>query len=128
MRVFYPISARISDFTNEEAGRPAGWMILWSGFCVALLVLVLLALPSFESGAANQQHELYSSDHTGHVVYVRATHAKHCIDKSRTNKSTAQDYIDAHQCALNMSCFGSVKASQLSAVPAISKAGGDLYL
>lgn len=128
MRVFYPISARISDFTDDGDGRPSAGMMLWSVLCIALLTLVVLALPLFEKGAANQQHELYSSDRVSHVVHIRATHAKHCIDKSRTSKSTVQDYINAHQCALNISCFGAVKANQLSVVPAKSKAGGDLYL
>lgn len=128
MRVFYPISARISDFVDDGSGKASAGMMLWSVLCIVLLALVMLELPLFEKGAANQQHELYSSDRGGHVVQARATHAKHCIDQSQTSKSTAQDYINAHQCALNMSCFGAVKASQLSAAPAKSKAGGDLYL
>ncbi len=128
MRVFYPISARISDFANEGAGRPAGWMMLWSGFCVALLVLVLLALPSFESGAADKQHEFFTSTRFNHTAHTSATHAKHCINNSRASNTTTQDYIDAHHCALSVSCFGSVKASRLPAAPAVSKAGGDRYL
>lgn len=125
MRVFYPISARISEFANDGAEKPAGWMMLWSVFCVALLALVLAALFSFESAAANTQHELLSNSHLGHAARISVTHAKHCVVDSR---ATAQDYIDAHFCALHASCLKPVKTGRLSAAPAVSRAGGGLYL
>ena len=128
MRVFYPISARISEFANDGAEKPAGWMMLWSVFCMALLALVLAALFSFESDAANKPHELLSNSHLSHAALIIPAHAKHCINGSRASGSTAQDYIDAHKCALYVSCLGAVKTGRLSAAPAVSRAGGGLYL
>lgn len=131
MRVFYPISVRFADFINDESPAPSNGMMLWSLFCIALLMLVLSALPSFEAGAA-QQREYFPSHHFSHAVHVVGGHTQQNIDNAHASKSLAttnrktrvstQDYIDAHRCAQYFACFTPV------AGPAKPKAAVDRYL
>jgi hypothetical protein len=131
MRVFYPISARFSDLVNNQGEAPSAWMMLWSGFSIALLILVFSSLPSFEGGAAVKQHEYFSSTHFKHAVHNTDGHTYKNTPVNSVSVKTplsTQDYIDAHRCAQQMSCLASVKASQLPAAPTVLKAGGGLYL
>lgn len=127
MRVFYPISARIAELANDQAGMPSGWMMLWSVFSIALLALVLSVLPSFEAGVADKQHDVFSNRHFSHAVHV--THAAQAgrdvhIAANHKTRVAGQDYIDAHRCAQYFACFEPLS----SAAPAKSKAGAGLYL
>jgi hypothetical protein len=64
MRVFYPISARLSDLVNEQTTVKSGWMPVFSVVTIALIAIVSLNLTSFEGGAAEKQHELFTQNHT----------------------------------------------------------------
>lgn len=131
MRVFYPISARLADFVNDEAQMAAQGMMLWGLPCIALLMLVLSALPSFEAGAT-QQREYFSNHHFSHAVHVMGGRTQQNIGNAHASKPLAatnrkthvstQDYIDAHRCAQYFACFTPV------AGPAKPKAAVDRYL
>lgn len=138
MRVLYPISARISDLINDGAEVSAGWMMLWSVFCIVLLALVLLALPSYEAGAADRQHEHFSTIHLNHAVHVSGVHIQQNIEQahaighsSATNKqlhASTQDYINAHRCARYIACIDPVRSNPFLVAPTKPKASVDQYL
>ena len=134
MRVLYPISARVSDFVNDGAEVSSGLMGLWSVVSVVLLLLVSLTLSSFEGGAADKQHEAFSSNHFNHAGHVTATHTKQVTGGRPAGAANAhlqvftQDYIDAHRCVQNLACLESVKRHQPGAVTARLKASAGLYL
>lgn len=76
MRVFYPISARVSDMVNDERVLQAGWMAVWSMLSVVVLAVVFSSLAAFEGGAAEKQHELFTKSHHGNLVGTHAQRAK----------------------------------------------------
>lgn len=74
MRVFYPVSARLSDLVNEQTTTKSGWMPVFSILTIALIVIVSLNLTSFEGGAAEKQHEIFTQNHSKQVTNNIATH------------------------------------------------------
>lgn len=66
MRVFYPVSARISDLVNDDKVMQSGWMNVWGLMSVVVLAVVFASLGNFEGGAAERQHEQFSKTH--HIV------------------------------------------------------------
>jgi hypothetical protein len=116
MRVFYPISSRINELLDDDAQLPSGLMVVWSTFCIALLVLVLFFLPAFQDSAA-VPHETLSNGQVNHAVHVKHS-------GSGTAQDSRQSYVDAHRCAQSFAC-----ATLLTpAAPTKPKAGADLYL
>ncbi len=63
MRVYYPVSARISDMVNDDKIMQFGWMNIWSLMSVVVLAIVFSSLGNFEGGAAEKQHEQFSKNH-----------------------------------------------------------------
>jgi hypothetical protein len=116
MRVFYPVSTRFSEFTNEDMNASSGWSILLSTFCFVLWVLMLSTMSSFEAGVEN-----------GNIAQPQT------VSKSRDgtiNKtgSIAQEYIDAHRHAQNYIYAKPVKYSLHQDEPIKLKANGGLFL
>jgi L-asparagine transporter-like permease len=103
MRVFYPVSARLSDIVNHEAYVPSGWRLLWSAICFALFVSVLSALPSFEAGAT-------------------------ALKSATEPKASIQEYIDAHRYEQYSAPIKPVVTLLPLAVPTKSKANNGKYL
>lgn len=93
MRVLYPMSARIAEFVNDETQSPAGIMMVWSAFCVALLVLVLSVLPTFEVEAGGSA---YGSASTHFNPSAQLIHSNQQQGAAAGNQKM-QDYIDAHK-------------------------------
>lgn len=130
MRVFYPISARFSDFINDEARSPSGWTMLWSVFSIAVLGVVLTTLPLFEGGAADRQHEQFSKSHETNMAVTRAKQQDYgtSTGSKRSAPVSMQDYIDAHRFVRHVSSIETVKFIQLSVVPVKSKVNAGRYL
>lgn len=138
MRVFYPVSARFSDFVNDGTGVSSGWMMVWSVFCILLMMLVLSVLPSYEAGAANKQHGYFSDTHLNRAVHISGIPAKqnigevqwgkHISETAGSKRVSTQDYIDAHRCARYAACLDPIKSNLLAAVPARPRAGVDRHL
>jgi hypothetical protein len=74
MRVFYPISARISDLVNDQATVKSGIAPVWSMLTIAVIAIVSLSLSSFEGGSAERQHEVFTQNHYQHVADSLAAH------------------------------------------------------
>lgn len=134
MRVFYPMSARIAEFVNEGAQAPAGLMMMWSAFCIGLLVLVLSALPSFEAGAGNDDYSasvrinpaeqpIHASEHQTARGALKPAAAR-----NQNARVSTQDYINAHRCAQSHACTQPVMMRLPSAEPAKQPASAGLYL
>ena len=138
MRVFYPISANISDLVNDGADASSGWVMLWSLFCIALLALVLSVLPSYAASTVDQRPDSFSSAHYQHAAHLSNAHAKHNIGDVQRSKLVAgsseskrvatQEYINAHRCARYVACLGSINSNRLSVAPARPRAGAGQYL
>jgi len=131
MRVLYPLSARISDLINDGAETASGWMVLWSGFCIILLLLVGSTLSVFEGGNADKQHASFSSNHTLHSPNLRVNHkpeSAHTAQaaENRIPRASTQDYIDAHRCAQSVACFTPQKSPLVMRAKPQANAG--LYL
>lgn len=85
MRVFYPLSARVNEFSNEPSDLPSGLTMLWSIFCLLMLALICSVLPSFDASASKN-----NSQYNQNVTNLNAC----------ANFATAQrDYVEAHRCA-----------------------------
>lgn len=76
MRVFYPISARISDMVNDEKVLQSGWTTIWSMLSIGVLAVVLASLSSVDGGAAEKQHELFTKNHNAHGNHLVGTHTQ----------------------------------------------------
>jgi len=63
MRVFYPISARLSDWVNEPTTVKSGWMSVWSVLTIVVITIVSSNLSLYEGGAAERQHEAFTQKH-----------------------------------------------------------------
>lgn len=128
MRVFYPVSARLSDLLNDETSSPSGWMVLWSASSIVLLLLVVSALPDLGGAAPDQQHESASKPRVNHASHVRydTRSGQHIITAAVSTNTSTQSYIDAHRCALSYSCVLPAKLPQ--AEPTRPQAGVGLYL
>lgn len=84
MRVFYPISARISDMVNDETGVRSGWTTVWSLLSIVVLAVVFSSLSAFEGGAAEKQHELFTKNHYDHNGRLISTHAQQADAHTRS--------------------------------------------
>lgn len=127
MRVFYPVSARLSDLLNDETSSQSGWMVLWSMSSIVLLLLVVSALPNL-GGAATDRGESASKQRINHASHARydVRGGQDVVTAVASANTSAQSYIDAHRCALSYSCVLPTKLPQ--AEPTRPQAGGGLYL
>lgn len=125
MRVFYPMSARIAEFVNDETQSPAGIMILWSAFCIALLVLVLSVLPTFETGAGGN---VYGSANPHFNPATQLIHANQQQSNGAATNQKMQDYIDAHRNAKSATNIKPVAMLLPLVAPAKQPSGAGRYL
>jgi hypothetical protein len=119
------MSARIAEFVNDDAQSPAGVMMLWSAFCIGLLVLVLSVLPTFEVGAGGSE---YGSANVHFNPATQLIHANQQQGKVPAANQKMQDYIDAHRSAQSVTNFKPVAMRLPLAVPAIQPASAGRYL
>lgn len=107
MRVFYPVSARLSDLLNDETTSQPGWMVLWSATSIALLLLVVSALPQLGGIPTGQPQEAVSKHRPNHASHVRCDTrgGQHFFKAAVGADLAAQSYIDAHRCARSNSCI-----------------------
>ncbi len=125
MRVFYPVSARLSDLLNDETSSPSGWKVLWGTSSIVLLLLVVLVLPDFGADATDRQHESATKQHFNHASHeIRS--GQHAITATIAANMPTQAYVDAHRCALSYSCILPTKLP--SAAPTRPQATDGLYL
>lgn len=127
MRVFYPVSARLSDLLNDETSSQSGWMVLWSATSIVLLLLVVSTLPDFGGNTADRQ-ESASKQRVNHASHARydTRDRQDVIMAAVSANTSAQSYIDAHRCALSYTCVLPAKLPQ--AEPTRPQAGDGLYL
>jgi hypothetical protein len=60
---------------NNEKVLHSGWTTVWSMLSVVVLAVVFSSLSSFEGGAAEKQHALFTKnhyDHNGHLVSTKS--------------------------------------------------------
>lgn len=128
MRVFYPVSARLSDLLNDETTSQPGWMVLWSATSIALLLLVVSALPQLGGIPTGQPQEAVSKHRPDHARHVRCDrHSRqHIFTATAGSGISAQSYVDAHRCALSYSCV--LPANLPRVAPGEPPAGAGLYL
>jgi len=125
MRVLYPMSVRVAEFINNEAQSPAGIMMVWSAFCIALLVLVLSVLPTFDVGACGSAYGSANA-HSNPAAQLMRTHQQR--GNAAAGNQKMQDYIDAHKGAQSFANIKPVALRLPSAAPARQPASAGLYL
>jgi len=106
MRVFYPISVRVSEIINNEAHEPTGGRMIWSVICLTLLALVLSALSTFEIGASREPNffSIHQLSHANSTVHSNNDEEKHKVKASSEPADTKlrvsmQEYVNAHRYA-----------------------------
>lgn len=82
MRVFYPVSARISDLINDQATIKSGWASVLGVVTVVIIAIVSSNLQSFEGDAAEKQHEVFTQHH-----YKNFANNSTTPDQQRSNQS-----------------------------------------
>ncbi|MFA6014106.1 MAG: hypothetical protein WC742_03490 [Gallionellaceae bacterium] len=139
MRVFYPITTRLSEFVNDEKqDSSAAIMMLWSLLSIALLVLVLLALHSFKASAIEKQPESYSNLPINTAVRKLSADAipnsqtcalsKTALAGNAQGTLSVQDYISAHRAVQLLEDDSAVKTLRHSDAPAKWKASAGQFL
>lgn len=131
MRVFYPISTRLSEIVNSEGPATSGWMVLWSIFSVAMPALLLTALFSIEAGATKAGESLSDHEHVavlaqkGNDPYV--TGQRYPSGKA-ISKTATQEYIDAYRYAQFIAQRKTGVTRLPKVAPIKSKVSGGRYL